>query len=265
MAPSSYVRDQAEVERSASEASKVVLAPIDVERYLNPPPESPFPLEYAFHLLGDVRGKSVLDLGCGSGESVVILAHLGAKVLGIDISPDLIAIAEQRLREGRSGATVRVGSAYETGLEDASVDIIFCMSLIHHLDIPHVKHEMHRILRPGGCIVLKEPIRFSRTYAILRSLLPAREDISDYEHPLTWEELHKFQEGFAVDGVRFFRLPFVPLLQRSLHAGRRANQVSSWILKHFPVTAHFATVVALRLRKVSRTPAPESGRLAMEA
>jgi 2-polyprenyl-3-methyl-5-hydroxy-6-metoxy-1,4-benzoquinol methylase len=67
---------------------------------LNPPPESPFPLEYAFHLLGDVRGKSVLDLGCGSGESVVILAHLGAKVLGIDISPDLIAIAEQRLREG---------------------------------------------------------------------------------------------------------------------------------------------------------------------
>src|ERR1700694_2642909 len=65
-------RNQAEVERSASEASKVVLKPMErdqIDRYLNPPADTPYGLEYAFHLLGDVRGKTVLDLGCGTGEN----------------------------------------------------------------------------------------------------------------------------------------------------------------------------------------------------
>jgi hypothetical protein len=45
-------RNQAEVERSASEASKVVLKPLErdqIDRYLNPPADTPYGLEYAFH------------------------------------------------------------------------------------------------------------------------------------------------------------------------------------------------------------------------
>ena len=58
-------RDIAEMKRSASEASKVTLKrfnPAQVNRYLDPPANTVHPLEYAFHLLGDVRGKTVLDL-----------------------------------------------------------------------------------------------------------------------------------------------------------------------------------------------------------
>jgi hypothetical protein len=51
-------RDRAEVERSASEARRIVLGQSDIDRYLNPPANTPFGLEYAFHLLGDVRGKT---------------------------------------------------------------------------------------------------------------------------------------------------------------------------------------------------------------
>ena len=243
-------RIQLEVERSAAEASKIVLRPVEVDRYLDPPKDTPFPLEYAFYLLGDVRGKTVFDMGCGSGETIIPLVHRGAQVNGIDISPELIALAQRRLKAADLSANVRVGSAYETGMPDGAVDVVFCMALIHHLDIATVRDEMKRILRPGGYIVLKEPIRFSKGYDLLRSLLPAHEDVSEYEHPLTREEFSIVQEGFRVDGLRFFRLPFVPIAQRiSPSARRNAYLASGWLLDKFPAAARYATTAAVRLHK----------------
>jgi hypothetical protein len=114
---------------------------------------------------------------------------------------------------------------------------------------------MRRILRPGGFIILKEPIRFSRNYAFLRSLLPAREDVSKYEHPLTEQEFREAQWGFDSDGLRFFRLPLVPLVQRTVPAlERRATLFSNWTVTKVPATARYATVVALRLRKRDSSP-----------
>src|SRR6201997_3354223 len=184
--------DLAEMRRSAEEARAYTFIPANdaqINRYLNPPFDTPYGLEYAFHLLGDVRGKTVLDLGCGIGENVIPLIERGAHVIGMDISPDLIAIAERYVRDANLEASLSVGDAYNTGLPDESVDVVFSMALIHHLDIRLVRDEMWRILRKGGVIILREPVRFSKGYAWVRRLLPAHEDISDYEHPLTREEL----------------------------------------------------------------------------
>jgi cyclopropane fatty-acyl-phospholipid synthase-like methyltransferase len=72
----------------------------------------PYPLEYAFYLLGDVAGKHVLELGCGSGENTVPLCQRGAHVLGIDVSSELIALAKQRLRQAGLAAELKAGSGY---------------------------------------------------------------------------------------------------------------------------------------------------------
>jgi ubiquinone/menaquinone biosynthesis C-methylase UbiE len=246
-------RDRAEIERSASEASKIVLKPPDraqIDRYLNPPADTPYGLEYAFHLLGDVRGKTVLDLGCGTGENIIPMVERGARVIALDISPDLIAIAQKRLADANLEASVTVGSAYETGLPDESVDTIFCMALIHHLDIKLVRDEMWRILRKGGVVILSEPIRFSKVYAWLRSLLPASEDVSEYEHPLTREELATMIQPFKVEGTRYFRLPFVPLVSRVLPSkSNAALRASNSILRHGTAVERYATVVVAKLEK----------------
>ncbi len=250
-------REQVEVGRSASEASKIDVKPIDVGRYLNPRPNAPFPLEYAFHLLGEIRDKTVVDLGCGSGENLIPLIHRGAHVIGIDISPELISIAQRRLNEAGLSASVRVGSAYQTELPDESVDVVFCMSLIHHLDIAPIRKEMQRVLRPGGSIVVKEPVRFSPYYEAVRSIFPSHEDISDYEHPLTREELGALQEGFVVTGLRYFRLPFIPLVQRFAPAMRKPSwYASNAILTALPFLERYATSVALRLQKSALPNSP---------
>jgi SAM-dependent methyltransferase len=249
-------RDQAEIERSAEEARKVVLLGTDrtqIDRYLNPPGDTAFALEYAFHLLGEVRGKTVLDLGCGTGENIVPLAERGAQVIAMDISPELIALARKRLNNAKKEARMEVGSAYDTGLPDQSVDVIFCIALIHHLDIARVVEEMARILAKDGVVILQEPIRFSRTYAFLRGLLPAHEDISEFEHPLTREELSIVTNRFRVREQRYFRLPFLPLVWRLLKGpSPAASKMDRWLLRNLPGAQRFATIVTMKLEKQAR-------------
>jgi SAM-dependent methyltransferase len=248
-------RDRAEIRRSAQEARKAALRPAQIERYLNPPPDTAYALEYAFHLLGDVRGQNVLDLGCGTGENIVPLTGRGALVTGIDISPELIALAEQRLKGARVEAILKIGSAYDTGLPAESVDVIFCIALIHHLDIVAARDEMRRILARNGLIILSEPIRFSTVYNRLRNLFPAREDISDHEHPLTKNELTMFTQRFKVEGKRYFRVPLLPLVARVLpptvFAPQKLWKMDRWILQHCPPAQKYATNMTMRLRKAS--------------
>jgi SAM-dependent methyltransferase len=246
-------RDRSEVERSAAEASKAVLAPAEVDRYLDPPANSPYGLEYAFHLLGDIKGKAVLDLGCGTGENLIPLVKRGAQVVAMDISPDLVDLARQRLANyGMSnvGAIVRVGSAYETGLPDGSIDVVFSMALLHHLDLSRARHEIYRLLRPGGRFILREPIRFSPTMNFLRQFFPApKADISDYEHPMTRAEVAIVTQGFTVLAERNFRLPFVPLMVKADLFRKQAWRLDRWILQHFPALGHFATGKVMSLQK----------------
>jgi len=245
--------DFAEITRSASEASKTRLLDVDLTRYQNPPADTCYPLEYAFYLLGDVQNKVVLDLGCGSGEEVVPLRQRGARVIGVDISPDLIAIAHERLRKYGLDAEVRVASAYETQVPDESVDVVFCMSLLHHLELDRAKNEIRRILKPNGLFIFKEPIRFSWTMKQLRRIFPTRqEDVSEFEYPLNSKQVKEMASGFQVLASRNFRTPLIPLLMPMIRAPRLKKQLLScdtWMLKQFPLLGHFATIRVMALRQ----------------
>jgi len=259
--------DFAEIARSASEASKIRLLDVDLRRYQDPPADTCHPLEYAFYLLGDVRDKLVVDLGCGSGEEVVPLRQRGARVIGIDISPHLITIAHERLRKYGVDAELRIASAYDTHLLDESVDVVFCMSLLHHLQLDRVKNEICRILKPHGLFIFKEPIRFSWTMKQLRGLFPPKGNVSEFEYPLNSKQMNALVEGFQVVASRNFRTPFVPLLTRMIKAPRARKRVrvcDAWVLRHFPVLAHFATIRVMALRRTisSVASAPNHGQSA---
>ena len=243
-------REQNEIERSAAEARHIVLHSVEIDRYLDPPSDTAHPLEYAYNLLGDVRGKTVLDLGCGCGENVVALSRRGAHVIGIDISPDLISLAKRRVQEAQIVADLKVESAYKTGLPDHSVDVIFCIALIHHLEIPRVQREMARILKEDGYIVVQEPIRFVALYDRLRHKFAPHANVSDYEHPLTAEEFKMLTQGYFLStNARFFRLPFVPLLNRFFsRVPGSAWRASNWLINNVPSTSLYASVVVTKLR-----------------
>jgi SAM-dependent methyltransferase len=196
----------------------------------------------------------VVDLGCGSGEEVVPLLQRGARVIGIDISPDLIGIAHERLQKYGLDAELRVASAYDTQLPDQSADVVFCMAILHHLELDRVKKEICRVLKPGGVFICKEPVRFSWTMRQLRRLFPPKDDVSEFEYPLNAEQVNALIEGFQVLANRSFRMPFVPLLTRVIKAPRVRQSIwecDAKILRHFPAAAHFATARVMALRRAA--------------
>lgn len=109
-------------------------------------------------LLNITKGQSVLDVACGSGFFSKYCSEAGATVTGIDIAPELIAIATGlRLPH----ATFSVGNV-ETlpTVADKSIDTAFCILALQNIrNVSSVFKEVNRTLKPGGrfLVVLNHP------------------------------------------------------------------------------------------------------------
>ena len=213
--------EQVEVERSSAEASHIskrALVPNEkqVVRYLDPPPDTCYPLEYSFHLLGEVAGKRVLEYGCGDGLNTVVLARRKADLISLDISADLIKVARMRVGFDTPDSRVKfvVGSAHDLPIPDESIDIVFGMAILHHLDLAASSAEVYRVLKKGGRAIFQEPIRNSKLMGFVRKLIPFQQaDLSPFERPLTDAELADYARAFSGCKVRSFSLPFVNLIE----------------------------------------------------
>ena len=104
--------------------------------------------------LPDWREKEILDVGCGTGA---ILKQLGnpEKNVGIDLAPEAITFCRER---GLNN--VRQGDICALPFADASFDAVICSSVLYHQwvsDVQGAIREMHRVLRPGGVLLVNVP------------------------------------------------------------------------------------------------------------
>ena len=114
--------------------------------------------------IGDVRGRDVLDLGCGTGRHTAWLAEAGARVTAIDFSARMLERARERVRAG----DVRfIAHDLHDPLPfgDASFDAVVSGLVLEHLrDLARFFLEAHRVLRPAGRAVVSamHPAMFLR-------------------------------------------------------------------------------------------------------
>lgn len=98
------------------------------------------------------REGPVLDLGCGRGYWMERVAGRGGAVAGVDRDPVRVAAAAVH-------GPVAVADAARLPLADASVALVWCVHVLHHLPEPaQVLGEVRRVLRPGGWLVLAESV-----------------------------------------------------------------------------------------------------------
>jgi ubiquinone/menaquinone biosynthesis C-methylase UbiE len=109
-------------------------------------------------LSGLQAGARVVDLGCGSGVFTNVLHRRGYQCVGIDLSPNLIAIA----RANFNGIEFRTGDIERLPLPDSSFDGVLLSGVLHHLpERSRCAAEVFRILRPGGKFVAFDPNRMN--------------------------------------------------------------------------------------------------------
>jgi SAM-dependent methyltransferase len=111
----------------------------------------------AMKQLGDVRGRRVLDLGCGHGMAAVVLARGGALVTGLELSGGYLAEAKARAEANGAAIAWVQGDAENLPFADRSFDAIWGHAILHHLDLARAAAEVERVLRPGGRAVFCEP------------------------------------------------------------------------------------------------------------
>lgn len=108
-------------------------------------------------LVGDARGLSVLDIGCGDGALALELAKRGATVTGIDASAAMIEAAKDRARLQQADVAFQVAQAENLPFPAGQFDLVTAITILCF-----VKHagpvfqEVARVLRPGGRLVIGE-------------------------------------------------------------------------------------------------------------
>lgn len=101
---------------------------------------------------------SALDVATGTGHTALALAPHVASVIGVDLTPEMLAEAE-RLRAERSipNVTFRVGDVRRLPFEDGAFHLVTCRRAAHHFsNIGQALREMRRVLRAGGRLVIDD-------------------------------------------------------------------------------------------------------------
>jgi SAM-dependent methyltransferase len=100
---------------------------------------------------GDLVGRRVLDVGCGTGRFAAALAERGAKVWGVDPSPEMLAQARAAARDG---VGFKQGEAERLPFKDAWFERAILVLVVHLVDRPRALAEVARVLAPGGRAVV---------------------------------------------------------------------------------------------------------------
>ncbi len=111
--------------------------------------------ELVFSLLEVKPGKAVLDVGCGTGNYTIELAKRGADVTGIDSSEEMLLWARQKVKDERVKVNFQVADALNLPFPDSSFDAVLSNGLLCFLKEPEMAlMEMHRVLKPGGRVIV---------------------------------------------------------------------------------------------------------------
>jgi len=195
--------------------------PTWLEKARNPSPRPLDYWEYAFYLLGNIKDKDVLDVGCGGGWISRLLALKGASVTSFDLSLEGCITTRKKLREsGLRGDRLSVMDAHSIAFRESSFDAVFITGVLHHLNIAKTAREIHRVLKRGGRFVCYEPLKYGPIMWFLRQIWLKLNGMKEYEtteheEAITVGDFAPFEQIFKTGFVRTFN--FVAKTNRLRH------------------------------------------------
>lgn len=171
---------------------------LDADFAFEPAFTAPTAMENRFIVsdMGDLRGKRVLDLGCGSGDAALYFASRGAESCCCDISQGMTDLV--RKRAGMNNLTLHAETcgAESLSFPDNHFDYVYAHGVLHHVaDRQLAYRDIRRVLKPGGAVYAVEPLKGNPAIWIYR--LMATKMRSDDEAPLSVGEVKNLARHFT--------------------------------------------------------------------
>jgi 2-polyprenyl-6-hydroxyphenyl methylase/3-demethylubiquinone-9 3-methyltransferase len=182
-----------------------------------------------------LRGKRVLDVGCGGGILSEAMARRGAEVTGIDLAPQTIEVAELHALENQ--LTIRyVREAAETHAAHSAgaYDVVTCMEMLEHVPEPDsVLRALHELVRPGGDIFVSTLNRNLKSYLMavigaeyVLNMLPR--GTHTYDRFIKPSELSRWARAAGLSVMDIAGLAYDPIQ----HTARRTDDVAVNYMMH---------------------------------
>jgi SAM-dependent methyltransferase len=208
--------------------------------------------------LGTIKGKHILEYGCGTGWITVELASKEPFLDSFDISTEAINKTFEVLKKNRleKKCSLKVMSAEALDYSSGIFDIAIGFAILHHLDLSLAVPELHRVLKPGGIAYFAEPLGYNPIINLYRNKTPQFR--TPDERPLKFEELYKYTKEFSEvkhnEYYLFALFPFVflyiPFMKKLYHffSGYSAK-LDQIVLDKFPILGKWAWYSIMELRK----------------
>jgi 2-polyprenyl-3-methyl-5-hydroxy-6-metoxy-1,4-benzoquinol methylase len=214
------------------------------------------------HALGDLKGKRVLDLGCGWGNFSVWLAKQGAQVTAVDLSEALLDAARVLAEANGVTCEFRVADIVALPFDDGQFDVVTGIAILHHLseqDVRSAIGECRRVLKSGGAAHFHEPVENSATFNFLQNLIPIgggvpRPSILNRpawrrylatldDRPMTDAELTRAGESFLQVQLRHYG--FLVRLERLIGSRGKVGLTTAdqWLFRNLPALRRYGQSV----------------------
>jgi len=146
--------------------------------------------------MGPIKGKKILDLGCGLGDAAVYFAMQGAQVTAVDISPGMIKVLKRlAAREKVSGRIKGMRAVGEKlPFKSGSFDFVYGNGVLHHLDCSVSGPEISRVLKKGGRGIFIEPLAYNPVIEVYRHLASGVR--TEAEAPMTYAKFRELAKYF---------------------------------------------------------------------
>jgi SAM-dependent methyltransferase len=153
-------------------------------------------------LAGPTGSERVLDVGCGAGHTALAFAPHVREVVGVDVTPEMVATAAELARSrGLDGASFVVAAAEALPFPDRSFDLVTCRFAAHHFaDLKRALAEAARVLVPTGAFLLVDHVapEDDEQDAFVNTL----DRLRDPSHVREWR-LSELEGAFAEAGLGF--------------------------------------------------------------
>lgn len=192
-----------DVEKDLSDdwAKSIDVHTIDVA-YMNESPTIP-EMRYIIRALGDIRGKRIIDLGCGLGEASVYFALKGARVTAVDLSPEMLKVVDRLSKRYHVRVRTTLASVERLPFKkNEKFDVVYAGNLFHHVNIERTMQNLLPYMHKDSVLVCWDPVRYNPIINIYRKI--AVNVRSPGERPVGFSEIRYLRQLFRESTVTWY-------------------------------------------------------------